>query len=332
MIIAVDGMGGDFSPQAIIEGCILAIKEYDNIDIIITGPEQLIKDELKKYDYSHERIKVLNATEVITADEQPVSAIRRKKDSSLSRALSLVKKGEADAIISAGSTGAFMAGSLFIVGRIKGINRPALAPIVPGKNNKFMIIDCGANSECKPVNIIQFAFMGKIYFENVLNKKNPSIGLINIGKEEEKGTELTKDSYKLLKSSDLNFIGNVEPRDITNGDTDILVCDGFTGNTVLKMYEGVSLNIFKMLKEEIKKSFLAKIGGLFLKPTFGRFKKRFDYKEYGGAIFLGVKGICIKAHGSSDGRAIKNAINQAIIAYDNKVIEKINSEIIKLND
>lgn len=326
MKIAIDGMGGDNSPSAIIEGSVMAVKEF-GVELIITGPEDVISRELQKYQYPKEKITILNAAEVISTNEPPVMAIRKKKDSSLYKALELVKKGEAEGVVSAGSTGAFMAGSLFIVGRIKGIDRPALAPVMPGKNGPFMVIDCGANAECKPANLLQFAIMGKVFFQNFMSINDPTIGLINIGVEEEKGNELTKASYQLLKNSSLNFAGNIEPRDVSNGDVNILVCDGFVGNTVLKMYEGVASNIFNMLKKEIMSSTISKIGGILLTPVFKRFKKKFDYKEYGGAAFLGVKGICIKAHGSSDGKAIKNAIWQAKKACDNKLIDKIKNEL-----
>lgn len=326
MRVAVDGMGGDNSPEAVVKGSILAAKEYD-VSIIIVGPEETIKNELKKYNFEGDKIKVVNASEVISPNESPVAAIRKKKDSSINKILRMVKDGEADAAVSAGSTGAFMAGSLFIVGRIKGIDRPAISPIIPGKNNPFMLIDCGANVDCKPVNLVQFALMGKIYFESVLKYKNPTIGLINNGAEEEKGNKLTKTVYKLLKDTPVNFVGNVEPRDISSGDVNILVCDGFVGNTVLKMYEGVAANIFSMLKKEIMSSTRSKLGGLLLKPVVKNFKKKFDYSEYGGAPFVGINGICIKAHGSSDAKAFKNAIKQAINIYDNGVITKIKESI-----
>jgi glycerol-3-phosphate acyltransferase PlsX len=328
MKIAIDGMGGDNSPSEIIQGSVMAVNEFD-VELIITGPEDVISKELQKYDYPKDKITILNASEVVSTNEPPVMAIRKKKDSSLYKALELVKKGDAEGVVSAGSTGAFMAGSLFIVGRIKGIDRPALAPVMPGKNGPFMVIDCGANAECKPANLLQFAIMGKVFFQNFMSIDNPSVGLINIGVEEEKGNELTKASYQLLKNSSLNFAGNIEPRDVSDGDVNILVCDGFVGNTVLKMYEGVASNIFNMLKKEIMSSTISKIGGILLKPVFKRFKKKFDYKEYGGAAFLGVKGICIKAHGSSDSKAIKNAIWQAKKACDNKLIDKIKDELEK---
>jgi glycerol-3-phosphate acyltransferase PlsX len=326
MIIAVDGMGGDFAPSAVVEGCILAIQECD-VGIIITGKEEFIKKELCKYKYPKNKISILNADEIIDTNEPPVMAVRKKKDSSIVKAMTLVKEGKAQAVVSAGSTGAIMTGATLIVGRIKGIDRVALAPIIPGKNGEFMVIDVGGNVDCKPQYLFQFALMGKIYFESILNTKNPTIGLVNIGVEEEKGNELTKDTYKLLKGSNLNFVGNVEPRDISSGDINILVCDGFIGNTILKMYEGVALNVFSMLKEEIMKSFNSKIGALLLKSTFKNLKKKFDYSEYGGVAFLGSKGICIKAHGSSNGIAFKNAIIQAKNCYDNKVVEKIGTEL-----
>jgi len=258
-------------------------------------------------------------------------ALRKKKDSSLVKALNLVKDGVADAIISAGSTGALMAGATLIVGRIKGIDRVALAPMLPGKNGSFMLIDSGANVDCKSEYLLQFALMGKVYFENVLNIKNPTIGLINIGTEEEKGNELTKSVYKMLKQTDFNFVGNVEPRDVSSGNTNILICDGFIGNTILKMYEGVASNIFEMLKQETTVSVTSKVGGLLLKPVFKKLKKRFDYSEYGGSAFLGSKGVCIKAHGSSDAKAFKNSVNVAFNCCQNNIISKISTELERIN-
>lgn len=326
MKIVVDGMGGDNAPVEIVAGCIEALKEND-IEITITGPEEILKEELAKYEYNEEKINIVQAKEIITNNEHPVMAIRRKKDSSINKALTMVKNKEADAVISAGSTGAFLAGATLIVGRIKGIKRPALAPVMPAKKGPFMVIDVGANADCKPANLVQFGQMGEIYFKNVLNIEKPTVGLVNIGAEEEKGNELTKATYQLLKNSKMNFIGNVEPREIPKGETNVLVCDGFTGNTILKLYEGVASNIFGVLKEEIIKTTRGKIGGVLLKPIFKKFKKDFDYKEYGGAAFLGVDGICIKAHGSSDARAIKNAVKQAVISYENNVVDKIKNSI-----
>jgi len=331
MIVAVDGMGGDFAPDAVIQGCVDALHELSDIKIIITGPEELLKEKLSKLTYPKERISIVNASEIIDPNEEPVKAVKRKKDSSLVKALNLVKTKEADAVLSAGSTGALMAGASLIIGRLKGMKRVALAPIMPGKNAPFMVVDAGANVDCKPIYLLQFALMGKVYFENVLKVKNPTIGLVNIGAEEEKGNELTKETHQLLKNTDFNFIGNVEPRDVPNGDTNILVCDGFVGNTLLKTCEGVASTIFSMLKEQIMSSTKTKIGGLLLKSVFDNFKKKFDYAEYGGSAFLGANGIVIKAHGSSNEKAFKNAIKQAQTTYNNNVIGKIKEELEKLN-
>ena len=331
MIIAIDGMGGDNAPNAVVEACTQAVNELE-VSIIITGPETAIKRELQKYNYDKNKIEIVNASEIITPNEHPVMAIKKKKDSSLYKALNLVKEGKAQGIISAGSTGALMAGATFIIGRIKGIDRIALAPIMPCKNAPFMVVDAGANVDCKPQYLLQFAFMGKIYFENMLKVNNPSIGLINIGIEEEKGNELNKKAQKLLKQADFNFVGNIEPRDVSSGDTNILVCDGFVGNTILKMYEGVASNIFNMLKTEIMSSTRSKIGGVFLEPVFKRFRDKFDYTEYGGTAFLGTKGIVLKAHGSSNAKAFKNAIKQAKNCYESQFTDKISQELEKINE
>lgn len=329
MKIAIDGMGGDNAPKAVVDGVIQAIKEYKGIEIYITGPKELIEEELNKHEFDASSVKVIDAREVIEPNEHPVMALRKKKDSSICKALKLVKDKECDAVISGGSTGAFLAGCTLIVGRIKGVERPALAPIMPGKNGSFMIIDAGANVDCKPSYLTQFAHMGQIYYEGVISKEKPSVGLVNIGAEEEKGNELTKAAFKLLKEEEnLNFVGNVEPRDVSNGDVNVLVCDGFTGNTLLKMYEGVASTLLSMIKNEILAGGIrGKLGALFLKPVFKSLKVKFDYKEYGGAPFLGVDGICIKAHGSSDGKAFKNAIRQTKTFYDKDVLTKIKEEL-----
>lgn len=328
MKIVIDGMGGDNAPMAVVEGVVEALKEYNDMEIYITGPKDKIEAEFNKYTYPKDKVKIIDATEVISTNEHPVMALRRKKDSSIVKALNLVKSGECEGIISAGSTGAFLAGCTLIVGRIKGVERPALAPIMPGRRDSFMIVDAGANVDCKPNYLVQFAKMGKIYYENVFKKKNPSVGLINIGAEEEKGNDLTKATYKLLKEEDMNFVGNVEPRDIPTGDVNVLVCDGFVGNTALKLYEGAAMNLLGIIKDHImSSSMLPKFGAMLLKPVFKNLMVKFDYKEVGGAPFLGVDGICIKAHGSSDGKAFKNAIRQTRIFHEGKVIDKIKSEL-----
>lgn len=333
MKIAIDGMGGDHAPSAVVQGVVEAVKMYGDIEVYITGPEDKIKEELNKNNYNGEKIKIIDAKEVIETNEHPVMALRRKKDSSIVKALNLVKNGDCDAVISAGSTGAFLAGCTLVVGRIKGVERPALAPIMPGRKGSFMVIDSGANVDCKPNYLVQFANMGSIYYESVFNKKAPTVGLVNIGAEEEKGNELTKETHKLLKEEkNLNFIGNVEPREIPSGEIDVLVCDGFVGNTVLKLYEGAALNLLGIIKDHIMSaSFMPKLGAMLLKPVFKQLKVKFDYKEVGGAPFLGVDGICIKAHGSSDGKAFKNAIKQTRIFYSSDVIGKIKKEISENN-
>lgn len=327
MKIAIDGMGGDHAPQAVVEGVVEALKEYSDLEIFITGPEDLINKELEKYSYSKDRVNVVNTTEVIDPNEHPVMAIRKKKDSSIVKALNLVKEGQCDGIISGGSTGAFLAGCTFIIGRVKGVERPALAPIMPGKNGNFMVVDVGANVDCKPQYLVQFAKMGEIYYQAMFDVKDPTVGLVNIGAEEEKGNELTKNAFKLLKEENFNFVGNVEPREIPKGDCNVLVTDGFVGNTVLKMYEGSASTLLKMIKDEIySSSLIPKIGAVLLKPVFKRLMVKFDYKEVGGAPFLGVNNICIKAHGSSNGKAFKNAIRQTILFNEKGIIDRIKED------
>lgn len=326
MKVVIDAMGGDNAPQAIVEGSVLAVKEY-GVSIILTGDSEIIKSELSKYTYDESKLEVIHTTEVIDNNEHAAMAIRRKKDSSMVVGMKLVKKGRADAFISAGSTGALLTGATLIMGRLKGIDRPAIAPILPGKKGVFMVIDAGANAECKPNNLVQFALMGSIYFKQVLKVDNPKVGLANIGAEEEKGNELTKAAFKLLKEEKINFYGNIEPRDIPQGEVQVVVCDGFVGNTILKLFEGCAFLLFDSLKEELMGTWVSKFAALLLKPSFRRFKKRFDYTEYGGAVFLGVNGGVIKAHGSSNSKAIKNAIRQAKIFIENRVLEQIRNSI-----
>lgn len=330
MRVVIDAMGGDNAPQEIVKGAVEAAKEF-NLDIILVGKEEEIKNELLKYDIKGLNIDVVNATEIIENNESPTMAIRRKKDSSLVVAFKLLKEGRAHALISAGSTGAILAGGIFLLGRIKGIDRAALTPVLPGKNGPFVIVDAGANADCKPNNLLQFAMMGEVYTNKVLGINSPKIALANIGSEEEKGNELTKQSYELIKDRIKGFVGNVEGRDIPNGDVQVVVCDGFTGNMILKVYEGVAGTIFDILKKEIMATLRSKLGGLLLKPVFKKFKKRFDYTEYGGAILLGVDGLVIKAHGSSNAKAFKNAIRQAKAAYDGQILDDIKEELTKLN-
>ncbi|MCM8901842.1 phosphate acyltransferase PlsX [Caldicoprobacter algeriensis] len=323
MNIIVDAMGGDNAPGEIVQGCIDAAREY-GISLTLVGKEDVVWEELKKRNAPEGKFTVVHASEVVEADDAPVAAIRAKKDSSMVKGFELLKQDPKAVFLSAGNTGALMAGGLLKVGRIKGIDRPALAPMIPNLKRGTLLIDAGANAECKPQNLVQFAVMGSIYMEKVMGYKNPTVGLVNIGQEETKGNELTKEAYRLLKAEkSINFVGNVEPRDMLEGVVDVLVCDGFVGNVILKLTEGVALGLFQMLKEELTKNAVTKMGALLLKPGFKRIKKRMDYAEHGGAPLLGVRGGIIKAHGSSDARAIKNAVRQAMLFIQNNVLETI---------
>ncbi|SCY84996.1 phosphate acyltransferase PlsX [Alkaliphilus peptidifermentans] len=326
MKIVLDAMGGDHGPKVTVKGAVDAVNQY-GVNLILTGDEAKLNEVLKQYNYPSEKIEIVHCGDIIENEDKPVAAIRKKKDSSMVVALNLVKDGKADAIISAGNTGALLAGGLLILGRIKGIDRPALAPVFPTYKGTSVLIDGGANADCKPRNFVEFGIMGSIYAEKVLGIQKPKVCLVNIGIEEGKGNDITKEAYKACKNAPFNFQGNVEARDIPDGYTDVIVCDGFTGNVVLKLTEGVAGTIFKILKEELTKNPIRKLGALMLKSGLRGFKKRFDYTEYGGAPFLGVNGALIKAHGSSDEKAIKNAIRQAKIVIENGVVDNIKNEI-----
>ena len=322
MNIFLDAMGGDYAPYEIVKGAIDAVKEYD-VKLTLVGRRQAIEEELSKYDFPKDKIEILHAETVIENSEEPAMAIRRKPDSSLVVALDEMKNKENAVLISAGSTGALLSGGLLKLGRIKGIKRPALAATLPKNDGVFVLIDTGANADCKPEYLEQFAQLGKIYSENVLGKTNPGIGLINIGAEAKKGNSLVKAAYELLEAGEFNFLGNVEARDIPETKADVLVCDGFTGNIVLKLTEGIAAYLLKGMKTAIMSNTKGKIGGMLIKDNLKSFKKQFDYAEYGGAPFLGVKGGIIKAHGSSDAFAIKNAVRQSMKFIENDVLQKI---------
>ncbi|AOY77352.1 phosphate acyltransferase PlsX [Clostridium formicaceticum] len=326
MKLVVDAMGGDHGPAVTIPGAIEAVKAYP-ITIILTGDKNKIEKELSKYQYPKKQIEVLHCSEEITNEDKPVAAIRKKKDSSMVVGLNLVKEKKADAIISAGNTGALLAGGLFILGRIKGIDRPALATAYPTTKGASVLIDSGANADCKPRNFLEFGIMGEVYASKVLNIQNPKICTVNIGIEETKGNDVTKEAYQLCAKAKFNFGGNIEARDIPSGYADVIICDGFTGNIILKLTEGIASTIFGILKEEFTKNTLRKLAAGILKSGLKDFKKRFDYTEYGGAPFLGVEGNLIKAHGSSNAKAIKNAIRQAKAFVENNVVEEIFKEI-----
>lgn len=328
MRIVVDGMGGDNAPKAVVGGVVEAINEF-NVEIAITGDEELLEQEFANYEFDRSKLEIIHTTEVIENEDKPVQAIRRKKDSSMVVALNLVKEKKADAIVSAGSTGALLTGATLIVGRIKGIDRPCLCPCMPNiKGGMTIIADSGANADCKPRNLSEFAMMSNIYLKKVLGMENPRIGLGNIGSEEGKGNELVKSAYNELKTMDLNFVGNIEGRDVIESKADVIVCDGFTGNIMLKTCEGVAMGMMKLVKETLMSSFKGKLGALLIKEDMRKLKVFLDYSEYGGAPFLGVKGGVIKAHGSSNSKAIKNAIKQAINFTEGNVVEDIEAYIL----
>lgn len=332
MRIIIDGMGGDNAPLEIIKGCIEASKIIEH-EIYIIGNKEEIENHLKTFKYNMEKIKVIHASEVIHNDDAPVKAVRTKLDSSMVRGINLVKEGFGDLFISAGNTGAIMAGGLFILGRIQGIDRPAIAATYPilGKGVS-LLVDTGANSECKPNNLLEFATMGSIYMEKVLGVQNPTVGLVNIGEEETKGSTLVKGAYELLKKSSVNFIGNVEAREIPKGAADVIVCDGFVGNVIIKLSEGLAWTILKLIKTKFTSNTISKLGALLLKGQLDDLKKEFDYSEHGGAPILGVKGAIIKIHGSSNANAVKNAIIKGIPYVENKVVQKIQNSVLELEE
>jgi len=325
MKLAIDAMGGDHAPKAIVEGAYKALEQFADIEIELIGNEEIIAPYLTQ---SHSRLHVIHTDEKIESTDEPVRAVRRKKNASMVIMANRVKDNEADACISAGNTGALMTAGLFIVGRIKGIERPALAPTFPTIDGKgFIMLDVGANADAKPQHLLQYAIMGSIYAKNVRGINKPRIGLLNVGTEENKGNELAKQAYTLLKDSDLNFIGNVEARDLLDGVCDVVVTDGFTGNVALKAIEGTALSMFAMLKKSLTSTFTSKLAAGVLKPQFKEIKKQMDYSEYGGACLFGLKAPVIKAHGSSDGHAIFNAIRQAREIVQNNVTQTIHEAI-----
>lgn len=322
MRVALDAMGGDLAPVEIVKGAAEAAKELDAV-IKLVGKEEDIKRELAKYDYPKERIEVIHADEVIGTDESPTMAIRRKKNSSIVVGLNLVKNDEADAFVSAGSTGALLTGALLLVGRLDGVERPALGTCLPTKTGFSFLLDSGANVDCKAVYLEQFAKMGSVYVENIFGIKQPRVALVNIGAEKEKGNALTKETFERLETAEgINFTGNIEPRNIPFGDADVIVCDGFVGNTILKLSEGLAKTLIDVIKEEITAG-AYKLAAAMLKTPFKKVKKRFDADEIGGAPFIGLKALVVKAHGSSNARAIKNAIRQCVLFAEADITGKM---------
>ena len=323
MRIFVDAMGGDYAPQAPVEGAVEALRRYPNIEITLAGDLKQVEPLLKECDDVRGRITLLDAPEVITNHESPVMGVRTKKNSATVQGMLQLKEKQADGFVSAGSTGAVLAGGMFRLGRIEGVERPALAPLLPNGKGYFLLIDCGANVDCKPEYLQQFGVMGDAYMKGVMGLEQPRVGLINIGAESEKGNALVKAVYPMMEQSGYHFIGNVEARDITGDQADVLVCDGFSGNLILKFMEGVSGTLMGMIKKELMADTRSKIGALISKPAFKRVKKAMDYTEVGGAPLLGVQGAVVKAHGSSNAHAFSCAIGQCVKMIDGHVVEII---------
>jgi glycerol-3-phosphate acyltransferase PlsX len=329
MNISIDAMGGDHSPKAQVEAAQNAIKSFPELNITLVGNEK----EIKKHITNDKRITILHTTEKIEDTDQPTTAVRRKKDSSMVLSVREVKEGRADACISAGNTGALMTAGLLHIGRIKGIDRPALSPMLPTLDGKgFLLLDVGANMDAKPEHLQQYAIIGKTYMEMVRNVNNPRVGLLNVGTEDGKGNELTKAAFPLLKSSDINFIGNVEARDLLSGVADVVVCDGFSGNLVLKSVEGTAGTLFSLLKKELTSSFVNKLAAGVLKPSLRGIKSQLSYSEYGGAGLYGLRAPVIKAHGSSDATAVFHAIRQAKEMVEHQVVTIIKNEVAKVEE
>jgi glycerol-3-phosphate acyltransferase PlsX len=324
--IAVDSMGSDNSPYSEIEGTVQAAKAY-GVEIILVGKESLIAPLLKEAGGDGLPIEIRNATQVITMDEAPTAALRKKRDSSIRVAADLVREKVASGLVSAGNTGAVMAISKMVFGAVPGVDRPALAAILPTLAGHAVLLDVGANVACKPHHLVQFAVMGHLFSKKIIGISSPRVGLMSVGEEESKGNELTKEVYKALKELHLNFIGNVEGRDIYNGRADVIVCDGFTGNVALKTSEGLIEAVLKLLRDELSRNLQAKLGALLSQRSFKRLKKRLDYSEYGGAPLIGLRGVSIICHGRSSSNAIKNAIRVAKEFAENQVNAKLEAEL-----
>ena len=326
--VVVDAMGGDEAPQVPIQGAIEAMQENENIVITLVGQESAINTELEKYQYDTNRLHIVHADEVIGFDEPPVMAVRKKKNSSIVVGMNLVKHGEADAFVSAGSPGASLVGGQFVIGRIKGIERAPLAPLIPTANGPALLIDCGANVDARSSHLLQFAQMGSIYMEHVVGIKNPKVAIVNIGAEEEKGNMLVKETYPLLKEcKDINFVGSIEARDIPKGDADVIVCEAFVGNVFLKLYEGLAGTLLHKVKQGLMSSLRSKIGALLIKPALKQTLSEFNTSDHGGAPLLGLKGLVVKTHGSSEPRDVKMGILQCVQFTEQRINEKIKENL-----
>ena len=329
--VALDAMGGDNAPVEMVKGAVDAVHKRKDIRVFLVGQEDVIRKELEQYTYEEDQIEVVNATEVIETAEPPVMAIRKKKDSSIVVAMNMVKKGEADAFVSAGNSGAVLVGGQLIVGRIKGIERPPLAPLLPTAKGVSLLIDCGANVDARPSHLVQFAKLGSIYMEHIMGIEKPRVAIVNIGAEEEKGNALVKETFPLLKEcKDINFIGSIEARDIPHGYADVIVCEAFVGNVILKLYEGVGSVLIHKVKQGMMTTLRSKIGALLVKPALKETLKSFDASEHGGAPLLGLNGLVVKTHGSSKAKEVSNSIIQCVTFKEQKINDKIR-ECIKEN-
>ena len=326
--VAVDAMGGDNAPTEIVKGTVEAVQTRKDIKVFLVGQEDVVKKELEKYTYEKEQIEVVHAEDVIETAEPPVNAIRKKKQSSIVIGMNMVKKQEADAFVSAGSSGAILVGGQVLVGRIKGVERPPLAPLIPTEKGVALLIDCGANVDARASHLVQFAQMGSIYMENVIGVKKPKVAILNIGAEEEKGNQLVKETFPLLKEcEDINFIGSIEAREIPHGGADVIVTEAFAGNIVLKLYEGVADTLLRKVKEGLMSTLRSKIGALLIKPALKKTLKAFDASQYGGAPLLGLNGLVVKTHGSAKAGDIRNSIIQCVTFHQQKINEKIKDHI-----
>lgn len=326
--IAVDAMGGDHAPQEIVKGVVEAVSSRKDIHIFLVGRKDAVARELEQYPYPREQITVVHAEEVIETAEPPVMAIRKKKQSSIVLGMNMVKQKEADAFVSAGSSGAILVGGQVIVGRIKGVERPPLAPLIPTEKGVSLLIDCGANVDARPSHLVQFARMGSIYMQHVVGIPEPKVAIVNIGAEEEKGNALVKETFPLLKEcKDIHFTGSIEAREIPHGAADVVVCEAFTGNVILKLYEGVSSTFLKLVKKGMMSTLRSKVGALLIKPALKETLKSFDASAYGGAPLLGLNGLVVKIHGSSKAGEVKNAVLQCVTFKEQDINGKIKKNI-----
>lgn len=326
--VAVDAMGGDHAPFEIVKGAVEAVRDNNEILVLLVGQQQVVEKELDKYQYEKTQIRIVHASEVIETEEQPVNAIRKKKDSSIVVGMNLVKNKEADAFVSAGSSGAILVGGQIIVGRIKGVERPPLAPLIPTEKGVSLLVDCGANVDARPSHLVQFARMGSIYMEHVIGIKHPRVAIVNIGAEEEKGNALVKETFPLLREcKDINFIGSIEAREIPHGGADVIVSEAFVGNVILKLYEGVGATLIGMVKGSMMATLRSKIGAVLVKPALKEALKSFDASRYGGAPLLGLNGLVVKTHGNSKAAEIRNSIIQCVTFKEQQIGEKIKESL-----